>query len=98
MPTSRKTTIENYSPDSLLQMVKESLDDLGIPYEEAPGGFGQAPLLDPQVFDLVDYSEYTLKKAPSRRFTYHPGSQVQYRYAALSLDLSGEDDHLALAS
>lgn len=98
MSTLRKKTIDNYSADSLLQMVKESLDDLGISYEEVPGGFGKGPLLDPQVFDLVDYSEYTIKKAPFHRSTYQPRNQVKYRYAAFSSDILGDDAHLYLAS
>ena len=98
MSTLRKKTVDDYSADLLLQMVKQSLDDLGISYEEAPGGFGQTPLLDPQVFDLVDYSEYTIKKAPFRRFTYRPRNHVKYSYAMLSSDISGDDDHLYLAS
>jgi hypothetical protein len=50
------------------------------------------------VFDLVDYSEYTIKKAPFRRFTYRPRNHVKYSYAMLSSDISGDDDHLYLAS
>jgi hypothetical protein len=98
MPKVRKENINHFSKEELLQLVKDHLDQLGIAYEGKPGGFGPGPLLDPQVFDLVDYSEYTIKKAPFHRSTYQPGNHVNFSYAAFSSDIFGDDDYLYLAS
>lgn len=46
----RKSTLENFSEEELLRMVKKNLDELGIEYEEKPGGFGDGFLLDPSIF------------------------------------------------
>lgn len=46
----RKETVGEFNEDELLRMTKENLDALGIPYEERPGGFGAAMILDPDVF------------------------------------------------
>lgn len=98
MSKVRNETVNHFSKEELLQLVKDNLDQLGIAYEDKPGGFGPGPLLDPQVFDLVDYSEYTIRKAPFRHSTYQPGKHVDFLYSEFSSDIFGDDEYLYLAS
>ena len=46
----RKQTIDNFGAAELVQMAKQTLDELGIPYEEKPGGFSEPFTLDPAIF------------------------------------------------
>lgn len=69
----REETVGRFTKEELLQLVKNNLDELGIPYEEKPGGFGPGRLLDPDVFQSVERTE-TLTLGPRVRdqFTYRP--------------------------
>ncbi len=46
----RKPTVDTLSHEELLLLVKAGLDELGVSYEEKPGGFGPGPMLDPSIF------------------------------------------------
>ena len=46
MQNIRTKTIGNFSDKELLEITKRCLEDLGIPYEEKPGGFGPSPFLN----------------------------------------------------
>lgn len=75
----RKETVGNFSEEELLQMVKDSLEELGIAYEEKPGGFGEGPFLDPGVFDEVEYVEtFTIRTCASRSPFYRPQGPITY--------------------
>lgn len=50
----RKSVVDTLTDEELLQMVKSGLDELGIPYEEKPGGFGPDLMLDPSIFETED--------------------------------------------
>ena len=41
----RKPTVDTLSHEELLLLVKSGLDELGVSYEEKPGGFGPAQCL-----------------------------------------------------
>lgn len=47
MALIREETVQNYSDSELLQMVRETLEEMGLPYEEKPGGFGFDKLMAP---------------------------------------------------
>jgi len=94
-----KETVNEFSTDELLQMVKESLDELGIPYEEAPGGFGPGKLLDPAVFDLADYSEmYTIKTYAPRSRVYRVSRSDRFSYGPFSSDVPEQTSPNLMAS
>ena len=46
-----KPTVDTLSHEELLLLVKAGLNEVGISYEEKPGGFGPAPMLDPSIFE-----------------------------------------------
>lgn len=51
MVNNREETVGNFSEEKLLQMVKDNLDALGIPYENGPGGFGGLLPITPEIFE-----------------------------------------------
>lgn len=53
----RKSVVDTLTDEELLQLVKSGLDELGIPYEEKPGGFGPGPMLNPSIFDAKSMTE-----------------------------------------
>lgn len=44
----REETVESFSKENLLKMIKENLDELGVAYREEPGGFGGNFSRDPK--------------------------------------------------
>lgn len=95
----RKETVNEFSTNELLQMVKESLDELDIPYEEAPGGFGPGKLLDPAVFDLVDYSGvYTIKTYAPRSRAYRVRQSDRFSYSPFTFNVLDNTDSNLLAA
>lgn len=44
----REDNLDKFTDEELIQMVKESMDELGIAYEEGPGGWGNFLPLDPE--------------------------------------------------
>lgn len=57
MPYMRDESLNKFTDDELLQMVKEELDKLGISYEEGPctseEDWRDLFILDPKVFDQL---------------------------------------------
>lgn len=67
----REETIGRFTDEELLQMFKESLDELGIAYEEGPGDWSGFLGLDPADFDAGEYEEsYTIQTRPSGHGRY----------------------------
>lgn len=50
MSQVRKSTVEEISHEELFALVKTSLDEVELSYEEKPGGFGPGPMLDPSIW------------------------------------------------
>jgi len=72
----RKETVGSFTEAELLQIVKKNLDELGIAYEEKPGGFGDAFLLNPNVFETIDCTEsVTITTSTSYR-RYRPQAPI----------------------
>ena len=75
----REETVGNFSKEYLLQLVKDNLDELGILYEEKPGGFCGDRLLNPDSFESVDYSEtFTIKTYAPHKLPYRHKSPLAY--------------------
>lgn len=55
-----KPTVDTLSHEELLQLVKSSLNELGMAYEEKPGGFGLGPMLDPSIMIYGSYRKCQL--------------------------------------
>lgn len=72
----RKETVGNFTKAELLQMVKENLDELGIAYEEKPGGFGGNFFLDPSTFKTVDCTESATITASTSCRRYRPQNLI----------------------
>lgn len=64
-------TLDRFTDEELLQIVKKNLDALGIDYEERPGGFGDFLPLDPTDIEYWEEHEesYTLKNRALGRNT-----------------------------
>lgn len=89
----REETLDKFTDEELLEIVKKNLDDLGIAYEERPGGFGAFLPLDPADFEPEEeYAEsYTIQKRVSGRDHYQRRDSVPY-VMGLILDPAG--DHI----
>ena len=74
----RKETVGSFSEAELLQMVKENLDELGIAYEEKPGGFGESFLLNPNIFESLDCVESATITTSTYRRRYRPQNAISY--------------------
>lgn len=52
MSYNREETISKFSEEELLEMVKQELNELDIPYKNEPGGFQiDGNWLEPNIFD-----------------------------------------------
>lgn len=100
----REETLGNFSEEELLRMFKESLDELGIAYEEIPEGSDAAHEgaledwsgflgLDPSDFEPEEeYAEsYTIQKRASGRDHYQRKDSVSY---AMGLTIDPVGDHI----
>lgn len=77
----REETLDKFTDEQLLQMVKESLDELGITYEEGPGGFGDFLPLDPADFDNEENEEsYTIQVRPTDSSRYCAQAPMDYHF------------------
>lgn len=73
----REETIQNYSDSELLRLVRETLEEMGLPYEEKPGGFGLGKLTAPggarPEEPRMDWTEVHTRTAPAvPGFLYSP--------------------------
>ncbi len=75
----RKETFSDFPKEQLLQMVKECLNELDIPYEEKPGGFGVERLIDPDVFESMDLETFTLEACSPWETAYDPQGSLPNR-------------------
>lgn len=78
----RESRIDAFSTDELLAIVKKNLDALQIPYEEKPGGFGDALVLRPEDTDTEVLEQQTVYQIVFDAFAemeYQPLVQVQYQ-------------------
>lgn len=67
----RDETLDNFTDEELLEIVKRNLDKLGIPYEEGPGDWSGFLGLDPADFDTEEYEEsYTIQTRTQDRDQY----------------------------
>ena len=82
------------SKEELLAIVKKNLDELGIPYEETPGGLGDQFFLRPEEFDFLDeepfhvYERILTTNNQDVKRHYQPQTRVRYDHIwneALSL-------------
>lgn len=78
----REETLDKFTDEELLQIVKKNLDDLGIAYEEGPGGFGDFLPLDPA--DVEPWKEnersYMLQTCPTGRGQYRVKAPADYYF------------------
>lgn len=56
----RKPTVDTLAHEELLLLVKAGLDELGVSYEEKPGGFGPGPMFDPSIMIYGSYRKCQL--------------------------------------
>lgn len=71
----REETLDNFTEEELLQMFKDSLDELGIAYEEGPGDWGDFLRLDPADFEAPDPIEaFTIRTYAPRSPSYRSRS------------------------
>lgn len=81
----RKSVVDTLTDEELLQLVKSGLDELGIPYEEKPGGFGPGPMLDPSIFDAKNVAEqFTLEDYASQVSHYQHQKAKDYDSVSIS--------------
>lgn len=90
MEYMRKKTVSNFSKEQLLQMVKECLNELDIPYAEEPGGFGVEKLLDPTVLDAASLEIFTIRMDTVKELDYRPKYFRTYSSAVSSDGLEDE--------
>lgn len=75
----REETIGRFTDEELLRMFKESLDELGIAYEEGPGDWSDFLYLDPADFDTEEYEEsYTIQTRSADRSRYCVQAPMDY--------------------
>lgn len=89
----REETLDKFTDEELLEMVKKNLDDLGIAYEERPGGFGAFLPLDPSDFEAPDPIEaFTIRTYAPRSPSYRSRSpKVGDLNLTFSIDWEGEN-------
>ena len=81
----RESRIDQMTKEDLLSLVKKNLDEVGIPYEEKPGGLGEEFLLHPEDIGFADEEQIplcyegilTVDAQGSKRY-YQPQSQLRY--------------------
>ena len=83
----REETLDRFTGEELLQIVKKNLDALGIDYEENPGGFGDFLPLDPaDIKYWEEYEEsYMLKNRALGRDQYQAKVPADYDFV-LTID------------
>lgn len=87
----RKSVVDTLTDEELLQMVKSGLDELGIPYEEKPGGFGPDLMLDPSIFEMEDLSDqFVLTEYTTKDTDYCPPQIGKCKSIAISSSMFGE--------
>lgn len=75
----REETINRFTDEELIQMFRQSLDELGIAYEEGPGDWSGFLRLDPADFDAEECEEsYTIQTSPSGRGRYRVKAPADY--------------------
>lgn len=89
----REETLGNFTDEELLQMVRESMDELGIAYEEGPGDWSGFLGLDPSDFEVPDPIEtFTIRSYAPRSPSYRSRSpKVGDLNLTLSIDWEGEN-------
>lgn len=76
MANIRKETVGSFTEADLLKMVKENLDELGIAYEEKPGGFDGNFFLDPNIFDTLSCTESVTITTNTSHRRYRPQNSI----------------------
>lgn len=89
----RDETLDKFTDEQLLQIVKECLDELNIPYEEGPGDWSGFLGIEPSDFDTEETEEdYTIQSRSSGRGRYRAKRLSVSRHEFDSSALSANPD------
>lgn len=92
----REETLDKFTDEELLQIVKKNLDDLGIAYEEGPGGFGDfLPLNPADVEPWEGHGRYFLQTRPMGRDQYRVKTPADYNFG-LTIDAASLAEAIGL--